>query len=111
MDDKQLIEGADWEFNRTQLSKEEVPDFMIEPAYCKECSKPYEQEDMRSGICQACENPVKAYTKKELSKYRTALWRLFKTPTGKLDEYTSLTHNKKYNILQEIKSVDNRINK
>lgn len=50
-------------------------------------------------------------TKKEWSRYRTHLRRMFRLKCGQLDEFTNLTAFKKYQILQEIKLVDNILSK
>ena len=57
MNDADLYAGASWEFDRTQRNaKHNEPAFVIELPNCTCCGKPYEQEDMRSGICESCED-------------------------------------------------------
>jgi len=56
MNDDDLYAGAGWEFDRTQRNaKQDEPEFVIEPTICFCCGEPYEQEDMRSGVCEDCE--------------------------------------------------------
>ena len=56
MNDDDLYAGASWEFDRTQRNaKQDEPEFVIELQRCKCCGEPYEQEDMRSGVCEKCE--------------------------------------------------------